>query len=302
VATAQLPVSGADRLKILVSILVVLAILAVTILILNRPRMVTIDSEIPDGFPSDGFAHSVFERLLQTYVNESGKVDYDRWQSNTEDRRSLDSYLAAVSRFSPASSPERFQSRQDELSYWLYAYNAYVIRTILQHWPLDSVTNIKAPVEIVKGLGFFYRLRFEFGGRSYSLYAVENDIVRQRFRDARIHFVLNCASESCPVLRPELPTGDALEPFLQQSAMDFVRDRRNVCVDHDKKEIVLSAIFKWFRSDFINDLRRRGLPTDRGVVDYVASVAPVSLTSELAGANDYDVVFSDYDWAVNSQE
>ena len=68
------------------------------------------------------------------------------------------------------------------------------------------------------------------------------------------------------------------------------------------KEIVLSAIFKWFQSDFINDLRRRGLPTERGLVDYVASVAPISLRDELDGADDFSVVFSDYDWAVNKQE
>ncbi len=110
---------------------------------------------------------------------------------------------------------------------------------------------------------------------------------------------MNCGSESCPVLRPELPAGDKPEPFLQQAAVDFVSDTRNVCIDHHNHEIVLSAIFKWFRTDFVNDLRRRGLPSDRGLIDYVASVAPVALKTELAGANDYDVVFTDYDWAVN---
>ena len=188
------------------------------------------------------------------------------------------------------------------MAYWLYAYNAYVIWSILDRWPLESVTNVKAPVELVKGLGFFYQLRFVFGGKPYSLYAVENDIVRGRYRDARIHFVLNCASESCPVLRPELPAGEALESFLQKSAIDFVTDPKNVSINHERKEIVLSAIFKWFKSDFINDLRRRGLPSERGLVDYVASVSPASLKEQLSGAHDYDIVFIDYDWAVNSQK
>ena len=149
---------------------------------------------------------------------------------------------------------------------------------------------------------FFYQLRFVFGGESYSLYAVENDIIRARYRDARIHFVLNCASESCPVLRPELPEGDQLEAFLQQAAVDFVNDDRNVRIDQENKVIVLSTIFKWFRKDFINDLRRRGLPSDRGLIDYIASVSPTTLGAELGSASDYEIVFADYDWKLNQQK
>jgi len=103
------------------------------------------------------------------------------------------------------------------------------------------------------------------------------------------------------VLRPELPSGIELEPFLQQAAADFVSDQRNVFIDHAEKEIVLSAIFKWFKSDFINDLRRRGLASDRGLIDYVASVAPASLRDELLGTINYKIVYIDYDWAVNKQ-
>jgi len=289
-------------LKIGVTVLLILAVLLAAVLILNRPRQITIDAAIPEAFPEDGFSHAVFEALLQSYVDDAGDVNYERWHSNTADLQGLDSYLAAVSQFSPATTPARFESKQDELAYWLYAYNAYVLKSILDRWPLESVTNVKAPLELVKGLGFFHQLRFVFGGKAYSLYAVENDIIRGRYRDARIHFVLNCASESCPVLRPELPSGEDLEAFLQQSAIDFVSDPGNVSIDHDKKEIVLSAIFKWFRSDFLNDLRRRGLSSERGLVDYLASVAPASLKDELVGANDYDIVFIDYDWRVNQQE
>ena len=285
------------RIGIIVAL--VAGILVAAVLLLNRPRLVTIDAAIPENFPADLFSHDALEQLLQTYVDGAGNVDYERWQQNTPDLQRLESYLAAVTRYSPESTPERFKTKQDELAYWLYAYNAYVIKSILDRWPLTSVTNIKAPIEIVKGLGFFYQLRFVFGGKEYSLYAVENDIIRASYRDARIHFVLNCGSESCPILRPELPSGTELEAYLQQAAVDFVSDMRNVSIDHGKKEIVLSAIFKWFRKDFINDLRQRGLSSDRGLIDYVASVAPASLRDELNQTNDYEIVFGNYDWAVN---
>lgn len=288
-------------MKIGVVIVLIAGVLLAACVFLNRPRLITIDAALPANFPADRFSHELFEQLLQTYIDGAGNVDYERWQQNEADIQGLESYLAAVSRFSPESSPERFNTIHDELAYWLYAYNAYVIKSVLDRWPLESVISVEAPLEIVKGFGFFYQLRFVFGGKPYSLYGVENDIIRASYRDARIHFVLNCGSESCPVLRPELPAGDELEPFLQQAAVDFVSDERNVFVDHDKKEVVLSAIFKWFRKDFINDLRRRGMPADRGLIDYVASIAPGGLKEELSRVSNYDVVFTDYDWALNTQ-
>ena len=95
---------------------------------------------------------------------------------------------------------------------------------------------------------------------------------------------------------------EELEPFLQQAVVDFVSDERNVRIDHEKNEVVLSTIFKWFRKDFINDLRRRGLPSERGLIDYVASVAPEPLRKELAVSADYAIVFNDYDWAANKKK
>lgn len=268
----------------------------------NRPQLLLVEAEPPQDFPDTGYSHDVFERLLRAYVDDEGDVNYAAWHADTGDRRSLESYLGAVSRYSPDATPERFPDRNDALAYWIYSYNAYVIWSILEQWPIQSVTDVKAPLEIVTGLGFFYRQRFLFGGEPYSLYAVENDRIRSGFRDPRIHFVLNCASESCPVLRPELPAGDALEPMLRQATLDFITDERNVRIDHDAQKILLSTIFRWFQSDFTNDLRKRGLPSERGPLDYVIDAAPASLKQSLQEAADYSIEYADYDWGLNARD
>jgi len=286
-------------MKIAAIVAVIAIVVLLVIYVLNRPQLNIVDADIPEGFPSDGFSHEVLESLLKTYVDSSGQVDYDSWHQSDVDIATLNSYLAAVSRYSPENSPQRFDRRSDTLAYWLYAYNAYVIKSVLDRWPLESVTDVTAPVEFVRGFGFFYRQRYLFGEEAYSLYAVENKKIRATYKDARIHFVLNCGSESCPVLRPELPTGDELEPLLQQAALDFVSDERNVHIDHDNKQLVLSEIFKWFEKDFVNDLRKRGLPSDHGVIDYIASVASEQQRTELLRAIDYEIVFRDYDWSLN---
>jgi hypothetical protein len=288
------------RLQYVNVLLVLIALLVGGFALLNRPHFVRIDAVIPADFPPDGFSHLDFEDLLRKYVDEDGNVDYKDWRDSDESVAQLESYLAAVSRYSPDSTPERFVTLDDELVYWIYAYNAYVIRSVLDNWPIESVTDVKAPLEIVKGLGFFYQLRFQFGGKRYSLLGVENNKIRKRFRDARIHFVLNCASESCPVMRPALPTGEALQTFLTSAASNFVSDSKNVSIDHASRQIVLSTIFKWFRKDFLNDLKKRGIAAERGLVDYVASVAPERLRAELDSAREYELVFSDYDWSLNS--
>lgn len=290
------------KLSIVLWGLLIVGTIVATFFFVNRPRRVIVDAPVASDFPESNFSHSAFESLLREYVTPEGAVDYKRWHASDESVLTLDSYLAAVSRFSPDSTPERFSQKNDALAYWIYGYNAYVIKSVLDRWPLSSVTDVKAPLEAVKGLGFFYQLRFSFGGEYLSLFAVENERIRARYRDARIHFVLNCASASCPVIRPELPTGDELEHLMTRAAEEFVNNPGNVSVDHDRKTVILSSIFKWFRKDFINDLRAKGRPSERGLIDYVATLATGALQDDLNRSDGYAIAFRDYDWDLNEAD
>jgi len=289
-------------LQYVVSLLLLVTLLVGGFAWLNRPLFISVDASIPSDFPDTGFSHLDFEDLLKKYVDADGNVDYDSWHRSSAAVAQLASYLAAVSRFSPDVSPERFATKNDELAYWIYGYNAWVIKSVLDHWPIESVTDLKAPIEVITGLGFFYQQRFHFGGKAYSLLSVESNKIRKGHQDARIHFVLNCASDSCPIMRPTLPTGEDLQLLLETATVDFVSDPRNVSIDHANRRIVLSTIFKWFRRDFLNDLKKRGIPDEHGLADYVASVAPEPLRAELRSALDYNIVFRDYDWSLNGAE
>ncbi len=292
-----------SKLFVVIWAFLALAIIAVMLgLWANRPRQVSVDAPLAQSFPEQGFSHSAFAALLREYVSTEGDVDYERWHGSVESVEALDSYLAAVTLFSPDSAPERFSSRNDELAYWMYGYNAWVIKAVLLNWPLSSVTDVKAPLEAVKGLGFFYQLRFPFGGKYLSLYAVENDTIRKRFQDPRIHFVLNCASESCPVARPELPTGEHLEEMMALAALEFVNNPDNVSVDHEQRTVSLNAIFKWYKKDFTNYLLATGRPTQHGLLDYIEGVAEQPLLSDVQRAKDYSIAFREYDGRLNKPE
>lgn len=283
------------------SVAFLIAIVAL-LLFVNRPQYVDIDAPIPAAFQGAIFPHDSFEELLRQWVRKDGRIDYAGWHASSASVAALNGYLAAVSSISPMSAPERFASRNDELAYWMYAYNAYVIKSVLAHWPIASVTDVKAPIEAVTGLGFFHRQRFEFGGKYMSLLFVENTIIRKSYQDARIHFVLSCASESCPIVRPDLPTGDALDGFLATAATEFASDPGNISVDHQTHIVTLSRIFKWYRADFENAIRLSGQSGREGLIAYAQSIAPEPLASELADASNYDVVFNEYDWALNAAQ
>jgi hypothetical protein len=259
-----------------------------------------VTAPLPADFPPDGFSHAAFETLLRRYVTPEGLVDYAAWHATAADRGQLDSYLAAVAAYSPDSVPARFPTASDRLVYWVQAYNAFVIKAVLDRWPLDSVTDVKATIEFTRGFGFFYGLEFIAGGKRITLYDLEHDKLMRDDIDARVHFVLNCGSQGCPAILPELPSGDALEQVLADAARDFVADPANVGIDHEARILRLSPIFDWYASDFLADLRRRGVPAERGIVDYVISISPEQLRVELERAAANRVEYVEYDWGLNA--
>ena len=84
------------------------------------------------------------------------------------------------------------------------------------------------------------------------------------------------------------------------AAVDFINDSDNVQVDHEKRVVYLSRIFKWYEKDFYNAVQIDGDLSGNKLLSYVAPYASDPLHKDLALAGDYEVVFRDYDWGVNS--
>jgi hypothetical protein len=264
-----------------------------------RPAPIRVPDELPAEFPAEGFSHASLGRLLTRFVDAKGDVDYAAWYADAASRAELWRYLAALGRYSPRSAPQRFPGESERLAYWINGYNACVIEGVLRHWPIGSVQEVRAPVEVVAGLGFFGKLHFNLGGEWMSLHHLESEHVRVAFPDPRTHFVLNCASGGCPRLRPQLPAGPDLEVALGAAAREFVADPRHVVVDDSARVVRLSSIFVWYEADFLADLGRRGLPPN--VLCYVLELAepPLRAALERALSEGYVVEAIPYDWSLN---
>ena len=102
---------------------------------------------------------------------------------------------------------------------------------------------------------------------------IEKGILLKDYFDPRIHFAVNCASESCPLLRDEPFAGDRLEKQLEEQTKLFANSDRAARVDKNKKNVAYSELFKWYANDFggetpakyLNQYRKAPLPINYSV-------------------------------------
>jgi len=223
------------------------------------------------------FPYADWDALLKKYVDGKGRVDY-----NAIDRAAFEKIFAAVAASSPKKTPDQYPSKDAQKAFYINAYNVLAWKDVLNRLPkLKNVNDSK--------ISFFYITKFIVGGDEMNLYDLENKIVRPQFKDARMHFALNCASGGCPQLPPEAFTPAKVDEQLSREARKFCNEKRNVDFDAATKKLKLSHIFDWYKDDFgkepakviawINHYRSEGaqLPAD-AKIEYV-----------------------DYDWTLNDQ-
>lgn len=219
---------------------------------------------------------ALWAKVLNEHVNDRGEVDFRALAKNPE---ALNAFVDYVAKVSPESSPESFPTRQSRLAYHLNAYNALAMYNVI-----DS--GIPASLSGLRKLWFFGFRKFPVGGKSMSLYAYENDVIRA-MGDERVHFALNCMSVGCPRL-PRAPfTADTIDDRLDGEARRFFAESRNLQRVPERNTVRLSEILKFYAEDF----RRRSPSLIAYVNRYVRDKIP----------EDYKVEFIDYDWTVNEQ-
>ncbi|HXJ09272.1 MAG TPA: DUF547 domain-containing protein, partial [Burkholderiales bacterium] len=125
--------------------------------------------------------------------------------------------------------------------------------------------------------------------RKRSLDWIEQENLRKKFREPRVHFALNCASVGCPMLREEAYVGARLERQLEEQAARFLADRsRNRFADG---RLEVSKIFDWYKEDFE--------PRPAYFARYAGALADAADARALIAAGRAPITFLDYDWSLN---
>jgi hypothetical protein len=251
------------------------------------------------GASNDAFDHADFDSFLRRHVDSRGRVDY---AAAVNDRADLSRYLARIALESPDSMPERFPTEADRLAYWINGYNAWVLQAVLDRYPIASVRDVRPPWVLFflpRLSGFFVLQKVTLGGEAMSLYALENSLIRVRFHDPRVHFALNCASESCPRLPARAFQAAGLNETLDLEAHRFVADERNARIDPVRGVVHLSSIFDWYKEDFLGFMKRSRPDESASLLGYVSAYLDPEGARALAACGDCRIEFIAYDWALN---
>ena len=174
------------------------------------------------------FDHSYpsYAKLLQAYVSPHGMVNYRQLTENHEEASDVLQQFEAV-------SPTEFSTwnREQQLSFLINAYNMATIELIVSHYPSDSIRDLGGVFTNPFKLTFFSLLQ-----KKQSLDGIEHGIIRANYREARIHFALVCASQSCPQLRSEPYIPEQLEAQLFSQTQQFLQESTKNTFDLEQKK------------------------------------------------------------------
>lgn len=234
--------------------------------------------------------------LIEEKLDSGGLVsafDYDAAMADAATGDRLEAQKAALAEFDPEQLDERFAAT----AFWINAYNFFMLQHILEN-PING-----APVDSVKGYGSFFnpykvfsRKLFAVGGRNYSLDNIEkgillgDDYAERGWKDARVHFAVNCASVGCPPLRSRIYTADNVDALLDENTRRALSTPYHLQRDGDT--LLLTQLFEWYAADYRAEAD--------AIRDWLLRFADAPTAEKIRSTSAID--FIDYDWRLNRPE
>ena len=219
-----------------------------------------------------------------------GMVDYSAIDQSLEQQ--LNIYLDALSRFGPTETPQAFPTRDDELAYYLNAYNAIMLKLWLNKGARTADADDK-----VQWLTWFTFPRWQVDGRSMTLDHLEQDLIRPDYEEARIHAALVCGAVDCPPLRDEPYEGDRLDEQLDDQMREWLNSpAEDGLYINEEGEVRFSAILGWYDDDF---RETGGLIA---VVEKYLNDGDPRKAKALEALREGEEEYMGYDWTINLPE
>ena len=207
---------------------------------------------------------ATFNQSADTFLQEhvvDGKLDYKKIKTNFSEIDGLYQQLANVSL--------KGATKNEQIAFYINAYNIIVIRQITSLYPINSALDKK---------GFFDQTQHKVAGENLTLDQIEKERVIKPYKDARVHFAFSCAALGCPELANFAFTADKLDQQLNERTKKVINDPEFIKVDPKKQSAKLSMLFKWYEKDFtfdhpdvlafINDYRNKPIPSTFKISHY----------------------------------
>src|SRR6185312_12302936 len=179
--------------------------------------------------------HRPLDQILDVNVRD-GMVYYRALKS---ERGRLDRYVASLA--VPQATYDKW-SKAQQMAYWVNAYNAFVLETVINHYPLHGT--------IKQIPGAFDKTPWRAAGRTVTLDQIEKTILPE-FKDPRLYFALGRGAIGSGRLRSEAYTADRLDKQLTEIRTDFVNNRYMYRLDRGTNTLSVTPILSWREADFI---------------------------------------------------
>lgn len=247
------------------------------------------------GRPSAQAPISSLDDVLDLYVRD-GFVAY---RALKQDRSRLDAVVAGM-----ASASVSGQARAQQVAFWLNAYNALVMRTVIDAYPIVQRTGEYPAHSLRQVPGAFDRLTHRVAGRTLTLDGIEQSVLPS-FGDPRVYFALGRGAVGGGRLRSEAFTGEQLDRQLSDVAAECANRSQCLEVDTQSARVKVSPIFSWRERDFVATYAAGApaafstrSPLERAVIAFV-SPRLLDRERELVLANAFKMEFHRFDWTLN---
>jgi hypothetical protein len=241
--------------------------------------------------------HRPLDQVLDLYVRD-GLVYYKALKS---ERARLDRYASSL------NVPEATYagwSREQQMAFWLNAYNAFTLQTVINHYPIRGKSAAYPSSSIRQIAGAFEKTPHRAAGRSLTLDDIEKNVLPE-FKEPRLYLALGRGAVGSGRLRSEAFTADRLAQQLDAVAADCMRQNQMLKIDREAGTISVTPIISWREAEFVAayDQGAEGLYAQRSPIEraLVAFIAPrlLPLEKEFLQKNEFRVQFLDFDWRLN---
>jgi hypothetical protein len=236
-----------------------------------------------------------FDTILDTYVRD-GFVYYRALKA---DRRRFDAYLAQL-----ASASIEQEPRDAQLAFWLNAYNAFVLETIIDHYPAPLRSSEYPQHSIRQIPGAFEKLPHKAAGRTLALDQIEQTVL-SAFHDPRVYFAIGRGAVGGGRLRSEAFAPGQLEGQLTEVAAECASRPQCIEVNREQNKLMANAIFSWREKEFaaafassVHEPFQERSEVERAVLGFVW---PKLLTTEkdFLSKNNWEMTYKPFDWSLN---
>jgi hypothetical protein len=264
----------------------------------------TLANEPCVALAADRISWSGYATALKAYVDDRGLVDYSGLRAHTRD---LDELATAVGTL-PFPVYEGWK-RAEQLSFWVNAYNAFVLKTAVEHYPEEGAMPAggRSPGS---GITADYsrpwdRIRFMVYTLPMTLESIRNDEL-PRFKEPRVYLALVPGTMGGPPLRREPYDPARLDEQLDDQARRFLSDPTKFRIDRSASRVYLSSLFQWYGPDFVTKHRPATLVPNKSaeessVINFIGKyVAPED--REYLEKGEYVTSYVSYDWSLNDKK